>query len=520
MSIFNVENLTHGFGDKVLFKDVSFRLLKGEKVGLIGANGSGKTTLFNILSGRLLADEGVIKWSHASRIGHLDQHSSLEEGKSIRDTLRDAFRELYKLEEEMQQHSEKLSDSIQDERAMNKILKRIGDIQDKLYSSGFFEIESRIDTMAAGLGIDILGMDTEVNKLSGGQRTKVLLARLLLSSPDLLLLDEPTNYLDAEHVEWLSEYLSSYKNSFMVISHDTGFLNRVVNIIYHLQFTDIKRYPGNYDAFIKLKDEAEKKYITDYYRQQEEIKRLEQFVKSNIVRASTTKRAQSRQKMLDKIDRLEKPKTAPKPYFDFKTCRDPGKLIFESRELDIGYSYPLMRNINLKLTRGDKIALTGCNGIGKTTFLKTVMGMIPGLGGRISYGEYLQPVYYEQEFHYRSGLTPMEEIWNEYPDLTQKEVRKALALCGLKEEQVRQSMSSLSGGEQSKVRLCRLILKPCNWLILDEPTNHLDTAAKESLKESLKDFKGTVLLVCHEQEFYEDWVTEVWNMENLITVTR
>lgn len=518
MSILNVENLSHSFGDKVIFKNISFRLLKGEKIGLVGANGAGKTTLFNMLTGRLLPDEGVIRWSNTSRIGYLDQYSELPEGKSIRDTLRTGFQELYDLEAEIQRLSNKLTEL--GEGDIDRVLRRIGEMQDKLYSSEFFQIDSLIDTMSAGLGIDALGMDFEACRLSGGQKTKVLLARLLLSSPDLLLLDEPTNYLDKEHVEWLAEYLTNYKNSYIVISHDTGFLNRIVNVVYHLQFASIKRYPGNYNTFLKLKAEEEKRYISEYHRQQEEIQRLEQFVKSNIVRAATTKRAQSRQKKLDKMERLEKPKTVIKPYFSFTTCREPGRLIFESNDLDIGYSYPLMKDINLKLTRGEKIAVSGCNGIGKTTFLKTIMGITPKLAGHISYGEHLQPLYYEQEFHYNSQITPMDEVWNEYPELTKKEIRKALALCGLREEHVLESMNNLSGGEQSKVRLCKLILRPSNWLILDEPTNHLDIYAKEALKESLKAFQGTVLLVCHESEFYEDWVTGIWNMENLLTVTR
>lgn len=513
MSILNVENLTHGFGDKVLFKNISFRLLKGERVGLVGANGAGKTTLFNILTGKLLPDDGTVKYNSSMTVGYLNQHSELKEGESIKATLRTAFQKLYDLEKQMLTLSDKLSRTDLSEEDMNVTLKKIGDIQDSLYSSQFFEIDSMIDSMAEGLGITMYGMDTPVDKLSGGQRTKVLLAKLLLSNPDLLLLDEPTNYLDMEHVEWLTNYLNNYKNSFIVISHDTGFLNRIVNVVYHLQFAALKRYPGNYDSFLKLKKAEEEKYIADYYRQQQEIAKLEQFIKSNIVRASTTKRAQSRQKQLDKIDRLEKPKTTGKPSFTFTPYRPPGKLIFESSALDIGYSYPLMQNINLKLKRGEKVAITGCNGIGKSTLLKTIMGVIPQLGGSITFGEPLQPVYYEQEFLFKSELTPLEEVWNDFPTLTQKEIRRALAICGLKEEHIRQKINCLSGGEQSKVRLCKLILKPSNWLILDEPTNHLDTAAKESLRESLKSFDGTVLLVCHESEFYEDWVTDVWNME-------
>jgi ATPase subunit of ABC transporter with duplicated ATPase domains len=518
MSILNVENLSHDFGDKVIFKNISFRLLKGEKIGLVGANGSGKTTLMNVLTGKLLPDEGIIMWSNNLKKGYLNQHYLLQEGMTIRDTLKAAFSDLYDLEAEIQSLSCELSDGSLSEETMNNKLRKLGNIQEQLYSSDFFQVDSKIASMSEGLGISMLGLDTTVDKLSGGQKTKVMLAKLLLSEPQLLLLDEPTNYLDKDHVEWLADYLCNYKNSYIVISHDTTFLNKITNVIYHLQFANLKRYPGNYEAFLRLKEEEEKVYIAQYHRQQQEIKRLEQFVNSNIVRASTTKRAQSRQKMLDKMDRMEKPKSSIKPSFHFKNCREPGKLIFESNNLEIGYSYPLMKDISLKLTRGEKVALTGCNGIGKTTLLKTIMGLNEKLGGSISYGEYLYPVYYAQEFHYKSDITPLDEVRSDFPSLTQKEIRRALALCGLKEEHIFQSMKSLSGGEQSKVRLCKMMLQPANWLVLDEPTNHLDAPAKEALKESLKLFKGTVLLVCHESLFYEDWITDQWNMESMLVV--
>jgi ATPase subunit of ABC transporter with duplicated ATPase domains len=395
-----------------------------------------------------------------------------------------------------------------------RLLKELGRLQDSLDSSSFYKIESLTDNVAGGLGLFALGMDTPVRNLSGGQKTKVKLAKLLLGNPDILLLDEPTNYLDKEHISWLSQYLRDYKGSFIVISHDTDFLNGITNVIYNIEFGTMKRYPGNYDAFMKLKDAESRRYIEQYNRQREEIARLEDFVNKNLVRASTTKRAQSRQKQLDKIERLEKPKSPPKPYFSFLFSRESSRLVLRSSNLSIGYDYPLISNINLKLVRGDKIAVTGCNGIGKSTLLKTIMGVIPPVRGNIEFGEYLTPVYFEQESKI-GDYTAIDDVWNEFPKKTQRDIRDALAKCGLRQDKVLQKMLSLSGGEQSKVRLCKLMMTPGNWLLLDEPTNHLDVNAKEALKDALVSFRGTVILVCHEKEFYQDWVSDVWDMEKL-----
>ena len=512
MSILSVENLTFGFGDKTILKNISFRLLKGEHIGLVGINGAGKTTFLNILTGRLIPDKGTVYRPSSINMGYLDQHQELDEGYSIKNILKLAFSELYKIDNRIMEISTSLANSNLEET--EKLLKELGRLQDTLYSSDFYKIDSLVENVARGLGLFSLGLDTPVEKLSGGQRTKVKLAKLLLANPDLLLLDEPTNYLDKEHVDWLSNYLINYPNSFIVISHDTDFLNRITNVIYHIEFAGLKRYPGNYETFLKLKDEETKRYFDQYNKQQEEIARLQDFVNKNIVRASTTKRAQSRRKQLEKIERLEKPKTLPKPTFSFLTSRESGKLIFESSKMNIGYSYPIINNLNLSLSKGEKIAITGCNGIGKSTLLKTIMGVIPPLAGKVELGEYLFPVYFEQESKV-SSITAMEEVWAEFPKKNQKEIREALAKCGLKQEHITQKMTSLSGGEQAKVRLCKLMMTSGNWLLLDEPTNHLDINAKEALKEALIKFKGTVLLVCHEEDFYKDWVTNLWNMEEL-----
>lgn len=514
MSILNVDNISFGYDDKIILKNISFRLLKGEHAGLVGDNGAGKTTLFNILTGKLIADEGTVRLASNIKVGYLDQHIVLNEEESIFDNLRYAFKELYDAEAKMNSISSRLEGLKVSE--MDKALRELGKLQDKLILNDFYNIDSIIKNISTGLGLDALGLDTKASKLSGGQRTKVSLAKLLLKKPDLLLLDEPTNYLDKEHVDWLSNYLINYPQSFIVISHDTEFLSRITNIILHIEFSNLKRYPGNYDKYIKLAESEREQYINDYNRQQKEIDKMEKFIEKNIVRAATTKRAQSRRKQLEKLDRIEKPKSSPKPDFSFLSWREPGKLIFRSSKLDIGYSYPIIKGLSLTLFRGQKIAITGCNGIGKSTMLKTLLGIIPKLNGNIQYGEFLKPVYFEQEKKYSNDITAMEELWQYFPGKTQREIREALAKCGLRNEHIMHKMTQLSGGEQSKVRLCKLTLTPSNWLILDEPTNHLDVESKEVLKKALKKFPGTIIVVSHEKEFYEDWVTGVWNMEKYI----
>lgn len=517
MSILTVENLSHGFGDKVLFKNVNFRLLKGDKIGLVGNNGVGKSTLLNILTGNLLSDSGEVKWAPSIKIGYLDQHSMLKQGRSIIDTLREVFKQLYEIEARIAEISESLNNTTEEE--IEKAIKKMGVLQEELDREDFYSIDTKINNVINGLGLNALGINTPIENLSGGQRTKVLLAKLLLSESELLLLDEPTNYLDKEHVEWLSQYLENYRNSYIIISHDTQFLNRVVNLIYHLEFTTLTRYPGNYEYFLKQEKLSKARYLEQYNNQQETIRRMEQFVKSNIVRASTTKRAQSRQKQLDRIDRLEKPNNLPRPRFNFKKARESSNLIFESKGLDIGYHYPIMNGLNFKLEKNQRIAITGCNGIGKTTLLKTIMGIIPKLNGDIRYGEFLYPAYYEQESYNESNVTPIEYIWSFFPNMLQKDIRRVLAQCGLREEHIFENMAKLSGGEQSRVRLCRLVMTESNWLLLDEPTNHLDVGAKEELKKSLINYNGSIVLVCHEKEFYEDWIDHIWDMEKMLVIS-
>lgn len=515
MSILTVKNMSHGFGDRAIFENVSFRLLKGEHVGFIGANGEGKSTFMNIITNKLMPDEGEIQWSNKVRVGYLDQHAVLEKGQSIRQVLKGAFKYLFDLEEEMLVITDKMSDATPEE--LEKLLEEMGNIQDMLDHNDFYSIESKVEEVAGGLGLKDIGLDRDVTELSGGQRTKVLLAKLLLEKPDILLLDEPTNYLDEEHIVWLKRYLQEYENAFILISHDIPFLNSVINLIYHVDNKELTRYVGDYDNFLRIYEANKKQLEAAYKRQQQEIEKLEDFIARNKARISTTGRAKSRQKVLDKMEVIELPEEKPKPQFNFKSARASGKIIFETTDLVIGYNEPLSKPLNLRMERGQKIALRGSNGIGKTTLLKSLIGDIKPLSGKVHKGEYQYIGYFEQEGSKNNKNTCIEEFWKEFQGYTQYEVRAALAKCGLTTKHIESKVMVLSGGEQAKVRLAKLINKETNILILDEPTNHLDVDAKEELKRALKEYKGSILLVSHEPEFYEDVVTEVWNCEEWST---
>ncbi|MGG3281451.1 ABC-F family ATP-binding cassette domain-containing protein [Paenibacillus solani] len=511
MSLLTVENVSHNFGDRTLFKNVSFRLLAGEHVGLVGANGVGKSTLMNILTGQLLKDSGKVEWTPKIRYGYLDQHTKLTPGKTVRDVLKDAFLPLLELEKEMMEITNKMSDADPDE--LELLLEQMGEIQEQLDIGDFYMLDVKVEEMANGLGLSVIGLDRDVATLSGGQRTKVLLAKLLLEKPNVLLLDEPTNYLDVEHIEWLTQYLKQYPYAFMLISHDTEFMNQVVDVIYHLEFAKLTRYTANYDKFLEMADINKNQHIDAYEKQQEFIKKQEDFIQRNKARYSTSGRAKSREKQLDRLDRIDRPEEAAKPVFNFKESRASGKTVFEGIDFEIGYDRPLLPKMNILIERGEKIAIVGCNGVGKSTLLKTILGKIPAFSGKTYQGDFLVPAYFEQEVR-PGNLTPIDDVWNEFSHLNQHEVRAALARCGLKNEHITRPMKALSGGEQAKVRLCKLLMRESNWILFDEPTNHLDVVAKEELKRALKEYKGTILLVSHEPEFYEDWVTKIWNVED------
>ena len=448
MSILEVKNLSHGFGDRAIFENVSFRLLKGEHIGLVGANGEGKSTFMSIVTGKLQPDEGKVEWSKYVTAGYLDQHAVLEKGMTVRDVLRTAFDELFKTEERINKIYMSMAEEGTD---VDALMEEVGELQDRLETRDFYTLDAKIDEVARALGVMDFGMDTDVTDLSGGQRTKILLAKLLLEKPDILLLDEPTNYLDAEHIAWLKRYLQEYENAFVLISHDIPFLNDVINIVYHVENQDLVRYAGDYDNFQSVYAMKKAQLEAAYERQQKEIADLQDFVNRNKARVATRNMAMSRQKKLDKMEIIELQAEKPKPEFHFKESRTPGRFIFQTKDLVIGYDSPLTKSpLNLTFERNQKVAIVGANGIGKTTLLKSLLGIIQPLEGEVETGDFIDLGYFEQEAE-GSRQTPLEAVWDAFPALNQAEVRAALAKCGLTSKHIESQIQVLSGGEQKFV---------------------------------------------------------------------
>lgn len=514
MSILNVSNVSHGFGSRVILEDASFRLLKGEHVGLVGANGEGKSTFLNIITGKLMPDEGDVSWCNHITTGYLDQYSTLERGKSIRDILKSAFSAMFELEKETMTLYEKMADCTPEE--MDAILEEVGEIQSILESSDFYNLDSRIEEYAAGLGLLEIGLDRDVSELSGGQRAKILLAKVLLENPMILILDEPTNFLDENHIIWLKNFLKNYENAFILVSHDIPFLNEVTNVIYHIEKAVLTRYTGDYYQFRDMYELKKRQIEMAYKKQQKEIAHLEDFIARNKARVATTNMAKDRQKKLDRMEIIEIAREKPKPIFGFKTARTPSREIIGVKDLVIGYDEPLTRALNFSIERNQKIAIRGVNGLGKSTLLNTILGKIQPICGDIEHGQFLEIGYFKQEEE--SSNTPaLNEFWDEFPSFTNAEARAALARCGLTNDHITSQMRVLSGGENAKVRLAKIMNREINFLVLDEPTNHLDIDAKVELKRAIKEFQGTVLMVSHEPDFYMDIATEIWDVEDWTT---
>lgn len=510
MGILEVTNLTHSFGQKTLYKNATFELFKGEHMGIVGQNGTGKTTLLRLLVGDIIQDSGDIRWQKNIKIGYLDQYAKIDRQLTIFEYLKTAFNDLYQIEEELNSIYENMANNTDD-----KILEKASNYQSLLTSSGFYEIDSTILKISSGLGIIPLGTDTLLENLSGGQRAKVILAKLLLENPDVLLLDEPTNFLDKEHVDWLSEYLKSFKGTFMLVSHDFDFVNKVTNCILDIEFQKITKYSGNFDKFLNVKQLRKESYIREFQSQQKEIKKHEEFIAKNRTRASTAKRAQSRIKILEKMDKLPPPQTPPKPNFKLTSLPISGQKALKVHGLEIGYNKALLPKITFEVKSGEKVVITGFNGIGKSTLLKTLMGLVPPISGNFKFADYIKLSYFQQDLAWEnSDLTPLEVVLQKFPKFSERDARKELARCGVMAKNIAQKIGTLSGGEQSKVKLCILVNTKSNFLILDEPTNHLDSDAKTVLKEQLINWEGSLILVSHEADFYTNLADKIINLKS------
>lgn len=500
MSILEITDLKFGYKDETLFNKANFRLLPEDHMGIVGLNGTGKTTFMNLLACRLIPDEGKVTWSNNVTFSYLDQHLKVHDDKTISEYLYNVYEHLFLKEEEMNNLYVSLETA--PESSYDKILNKAYNIQNYLEENNFYMIKSKISNVINGLGIDD-DPHRQIKNLSSGQRGKVFLAKMLLEEKDILLLDEPTNFLDAHHVDWLSKFLVNYKNPFIVISHDTTFLNNVCNVICCLENKQLTRYKGNYHEFLKLKELRDKEYLDKYLAQEKYIKKTQEFIDKNIVRASTTKRAQSRQKQLDKLDKLEKPVQEKKITFTFPFSNSFNSEALEVRKLEIGYTKALLPPIDLKVIFGEKIVIIGANGVGKSTFIKTILNKIPAISGKIRMPYYNNPLYFEQEYNGNKDINAVEYFKELYPKMEDTKVRSILGQYGIIGELAIKKLSQLSGGELTKVRFARLSLEHSNMLILDEPTNHLDRNAKEALFKAISEYPGTVILVSHEKEFYK-----------------
>lgn len=494
-----IKNLTKSFGDRMLYKNVNLEINKNDRIGLVGLNGSGKSTFLNILSGKDLADSGDIVWQGKHTLGVLDQHAELDPEQIIFDYLSSSFAEWFSMA--------KRADVLFNEASTNldkseELIAKGCAILDELTALGFYEVDSKIKKIAGGLGFDADTLSQKIGVLSGGQRAKVILCKLLLDEPDLMILDEPTNHLDVNNVAWLRDYLSRYKKAVLLVSHDASFLDAVCNVIWSVEFFEVRRYTGNYTQFLRLHEQNIESYNREYNKQQEKIAKLEDYIARNGVRTATARQAQSRQKTLDKMEKIEKLQDPPVPVLNFAYKSAPADVAILSQNLACGYTTPLQTGITFTMRYGDKLLISGFNGIGKSTLLRTIIGELPRLGGEIFISKSAKIGYMEQNLNWADKtITPIQEIQNCYPKLDIKEVRGYLAKAGLTAKQALLPIERLSGGEQTKLKLCKLLIEPHNILILDEPNNHLDKNAKTALAKAINDYRGACIVVSHEKGF-------------------
>ncbi|EHH6118758.1 ATP-binding cassette domain-containing protein [Listeria monocytogenes] len=507
MILLQVQQISKFFGAEVILDNIKLEVKTGDRIALVGRNGAGKSTLLKIIAGKMSYDGGTISKPKSVEIGYLAQNTGLESSKTIWDEMLSVFDSLRKMEADLRKLELRLGEPelYNDPEKYQALMTDYDTLQHTFKEIGGYTYEAEIRSVLNGLRFYPEDYEVEIASLSGGQKTRLALAKLLLAKQDILVLDEPTNHLDIETLAWLETYLQNYHGSLLIVSHDRYFLDKVVNQVYEISRTKIDHYKGNYSSFVSQKQAKLEQMWKEFDKQQKQIAKLEDFVARNIVRASTTKRAQSRRKQLEKMDVLGRPQGDEKAaHFGFQFEKQTGKDVLMVDQLSIGYAKDkrIASNLTFEMKRQDSLALVGPNGIGKSTLLKTLIRDIPALSGEFHFGAGVKIGYYDQEqAKLTSNKTVLMELWDDYPELNEVNVRTTLGNFLFSDDDVLKNVQSLSGGEKARLALAKLTLLEANVLILDEPTNHLDIESKEVLEAALIDFEGTILFVSHDRYF-------------------
>lgn len=517
MILLQLNDLTKSFDGEDIFNNVDFEVKTGERIGIVGRNGAGKSTLMKIIAGVEDYDSGHISKSKNLKLGYLTQQMTLNTDQTVFEEMSKPFEAMKKLEQEMKLETDWLAQHADeyDSETYKTHIDRYESLSNQFEQQDGYQYESKIKTVLHGLNFSEADFDRPINDFSGGQKTRLSLAQMLLSEPDLLLLDEPTNHLDMETTQWLESYLNYFKGAIVIISHDRYFLDKIVTQIYDVALGDVQHYVGNYAQFIDQRDKYYEKRMQEYENQQAQIKRLETFVDKNIARASTTGMAKSRRKMLEKIERINKPMIdAKSANIQFEFDRNTGNDVFHIKNLEIGYESPITKGITFEVTKGDHIAIIGPNGIGKSTLIKTIADIQKPLNGTITTGANLKIGYYDQkQAEFKSNKTILDYLWDQYPTMNEKDIRAVLGRFLFVQDDVKKIINDLSGGEKARLQLALLMLERNNVLILDEPTNHLDIDSKEMLEQALANFKGTILFVSHDRYFINELANKVYDLD-------
>ncbi|QNF27914.1 ABC-F family ATP-binding cassette domain-containing protein [Metabacillus elymi] len=518
MILLQINQLSKYFGADPILSNIKLEVQTRDKVAIVGRNGAGKSTLLKIIAGVMSHDSGDIIKPKDVSIGYLAQDTGLESQLSIWEEMNLVFKELQLMEKEMRLVEQRMAtvDPAHESLKFEKLLKEYDILQVKFKENGGYQYEADIRSILHGLGFSEFDPGTKISSLSGGQKTRLALGKLLLTSPDLLILDEPTNHLDIETLTWLEQYLQNYPGAILIVSHDRYFLDKIVTQVYEISRHTSTKYLGNYSSYLQYKAENYEKELKSYERQQEEVAKLKDFIQRNLARASTTKLAQSRRKKLEKMDLMNRPLGDEKSAnFQFDIERQSGNDVLKAKDISVSYDsvHPVISNISFSISRGDSIALVGPNGIGKSTLLKSIVQKLDSLTGSFALGSHVQIGYYDQQqADLTSNKRVLDELWDEYPQKTEKEIRTVLGNFLFSGDDVLKSVSTLSGGEKARLALSKLMLQNANFLILDEPTNHLDLDSKEILENALIDYPGTILFVSHDRYFINRIATKVFEL--------